>query len=584
MSLTGRLKPAFWDYRDIAAGTHKHLFDFRRIWKLAVALTAGVAIVPLIALTVLDFNLTKRSVESEILMRTSRLVSNTWRTVSFFMAEHKSALNFTIRDNTIEELNDSERLTVILENLKDAFGGFTDLGLIDSSGRQRTYVGPYDLAGKDYSGQEWFKKVMNRGVYISDVFLGFRNVPHMVIAVKQKAADGFFYVLRATLDTERFNNILSHLKVSGQGDIFIVNHQGTLQTPSRYYGRVLKKISLPVPQYFQKTRVYQGKNSEGQTLVIGYAYIPETPFILMIVKHKEALMKPWYITRLEVVGLVTVSVIIIMLVSLGVSTYLVSNIYTADQKRVTTLHQVEYSNKMASLGRLAAGVAHEINNPLAIINERAGLLKDILMLKHKYAEDPKLIGLADSITSSVERCGAITKRLLNFARHIDVSVQTINLGELVREMLEFLHKEAELKDIDITVDISKDIPSFQSDRGKLQQIFLNIINNAFAALNDGGNLEIRGRLETKDFVSVTFTDDGCGIPNADLKQVFEPFFSTKARTGGTGLGLSITYGLVQEIGGDINVESEVGKGTCFTVTIPLTIKTGNGEAYADITC
>ncbi|MDY6852018.1 MAG: cache domain-containing protein, partial [Thermodesulfobacteriota bacterium] len=301
MSLKVKLKPAFWDHRDVAAGPYKHLFDFRRIWKLAVALTAGVAIVPLIALTVLDFNLTKRSVESEILMLTSRLVSNTWRTISFFMAEHKSALNFTIRDNTIEELNDPERLAVILENLKSAFGGFTDLGLIDSSGKQMAYVGPYDLTGKDYSGQDWFKEVMNRGSYISGVFLGFRNVPHMVIAVKQKTADGLCYVLRVTLDTERFNNILYHLKVSGQGDIFVVNHQGTLQTPSRYYGRVLEKISLPIPQYSKKTRVYQGKNNGGQALVIGYAYIPETPFILMIVKHKEALMKPWYITRLEVV-------------------------------------------------------------------------------------------------------------------------------------------------------------------------------------------------------------------------------------------------------------------------------------------
>lgn len=584
MSLKVKLKPAFWDHRDVAAGPYKHLFDFRRIWKLAVALTAGVAIVPLIALTVLDFNLTKRSVESEILMLTSRLVSNTWRTISFFMAEHKSALNFTIRDNTIEELNDPERLAVILENLKSAFGGFTDLGLIDSSGKQMAYVGPYDLTGKDYSGQDWFKEVMNRGSYISGVFLGFRNVPHMVIAVKQKTADGLCYVLRVTLDTERFNNILYHLKVSGQGDIFVVNHQGTLQTPSRYYGRVLEKISLPIPQYSKKTRVYQGKNNGGQALVIGYAYIPETPFILMIVKHKEALMKPWYITRLEVVGLVSVSVIIIMLVSLGVSSYLVSNIFTADQKRVATLHQVEYSNKMASLGRLAAGVAHEINNPLAIINERAGLIKDIFILKHEYAEDPKLIGLADSIISSVERCGAITKRLLNFARHIDVTVQTINLGELIREILEFLHKEAELKEINITVDIPDDIPAFQSDRGKLQQIFLNIINNAFAALNNGGNLAIRGRLETKDLVSVTFTDDGCGIPNSDLKQVFEPFFSTKAKIGGTGLGLSITYGLVQEIGSDISVESEVGKGTSFTVTIPLTIKTATGENDAGNTC
>jgi len=227
-------------------------------------------------------------------------------------------------------------------------------------------------------------------------------------------------------------------------------------------------------------------------------------------------------------------------------------------------------------------VAHEINNPLAIINEKAGLIKDIFTFRNDYVHDSKLNGLVDSIIATVERCGTITKRLLNFARHIEVSVQKLSVKSVIQDVLGFMGKEAEYKSITISVDIPDDIPEFESDRGKLQQIFLNLINNAFAAMTDGGKLEIKVSRRSDNEVSVEVSDDGCGISESDMKRVFEPFFTTKSRTGGTGLGLSITYGLVQEIGGKIQVKSTVGKGTRFTIILPLTYIKKKGEGYARI--
>src|SRR3989339_625131 len=118
MNLFEKLKPKFWDYQDIAAGPYKHLFNFRRIWNLAVVLVSLVALIPLIAITLIDYGVTQHSVESEVLLRTARLVSNTWRTVSFFLAQRRSALDFVVKDNSYISLNDPERLSVILENLK----------------------------------------------------------------------------------------------------------------------------------------------------------------------------------------------------------------------------------------------------------------------------------------------------------------------------------------------------------------------------------------------------------------------------------------------------------------------------------
>lgn len=564
------LKPKFWDHEDVAAGPYKHLFNFRRIWKQAVLLISGVVLIPLVFFAAADYKVTQSSLESEIVLRTSRLVSNTRRNLSFFLEERKSALDFIVRDNSFAVLQDPARLNTILDNLKKSFGGgFADLGVIDPLGYQRTYVGPYNLEGKDYSDQDWYREVLERGVYISDVFLGYRKVPHLVIAIRYGAGNGEHYILRATLETERFNELLSQLEESGMGDAFIINRKGILQAPSRSQGRALESISLPVPEFSTKTEVFEDHSQRGRPLIVGYAYIHETPFILMIVKEKAELMQSWYKIRIELIGFLIASMAIILFVILGVATYLVNRIYLADQRRVMTLHEVEYSNKMATIGKLAAGVAHEINNPLAIINEKAGLIRDIITLRENLPKDQKLMRLVNSVIASVERCATITRRLLNFMRSEEITVSSLNLKEVIQEVLGFLGKEAEYRSIAVSVHTGDGVPLIESDRGRLQEIFLNVINNAFAAMSDGGHLDIVIKREDRESVSATITDDGCGIPEADLDRVFEPFFSTKTHKGGTGLGLSITSGLVQELGGKISVRSRISQGTSFMIQLPL---------------
>jgi signal transduction histidine kinase len=413
---------------------------------------------------------------------------------------------------------------------------------------------------------------VEQGIHISDVFLGYRQLPHMVIAVKYPLDDGSFYVLRATIDTGQFNRILSELEISGAGDAFLINRDGIIQTPPRHMGRVLEKSPLKVPVFSEHTEVYETQTAEGIPLIIGYAYIPSTSFVLMIVKQTEQVMQSWYKTRIDFISFLVISVAVILAVILAVGTYLVNSVYLTDRKRLMTLHQIEYASKLASIGRLAAGVAHEINNPLAIINEKAGLIRDIFQLKKMQENDPRLMKEVDSIISSVERCGTITKRLLNFARHMDVRIQDIELKELIEEVLGFLGKEAEYRCIDVTVQIPEDMPTLRTDRGKLQQIFLNIINNAFSAMEDGGQLTITAVREELDIISVAIKDTGCGISQTDLKQIYDPFFSTKKSKGGTGLGLSITYGLVREIGGRIDVQSQVDVGTSFILKLPWRLK------------
>ncbi|NNL76597.1 MAG: sensor histidine kinase [Desulfobacterales bacterium] len=570
-----KLKPRFLDHKDVTAGPYKHHFDFLRIWKRAILVIATVALVPLIIWAFSGYRLTMETIESELAMRTSQLVSNSWQSASLFLTERRSVLDFIAHDHTLETLKDSARLADILDNLNKRFGGFMDLGVIDGNGKQINQVGSHQMEGLDYYQQPWFRRVLNHGVYVSELVTGYRNEPHLDFAVMRKLPNGSFFVLRAALKPEQLKDSIAQIEVGEKGDLFIINHEGVLQTPSRYYGPILTKMKLAVPEYSPKTHVYENINADQERIVIGYAYIPDTPFILMMIQEQSERIQPWYKTTWAFTGILAASIIVILLVTLGVATHLVNQIHKADQERVDTLHQVEYANKMVSLGRLASGVAHEINNPLAIINEKAGHIRDIFTLTTTYAKDPKLVGLVDSVISTVQRCAEVTRGLLNFARHLNLSVQTINLKEIIDEVKSVLTKEAEHRSISVDVKVSENIPPFESDRGKLEQIFFNLFNNAIGNMNDGGHLEITARREDKRNISITFSDNGRGIPEADLKHIFEPFFYTKTGEGLTGLGLSVTYALVQEIGGKISVQSQLGKGTSFTIRIPLELDKNN---------
>lgn len=541
-----------------------------RLWRWVVIVTGLVSITPLVILTFINYSQYQEALKTEITDRVRRLTSLTRRSIEFFLDERRATLTLITKNKSYEDLSNQEELARVYLSVKNVLGGIVDLGIIDSKGRQVAYVGPYDLAGKDYSGQAWFHEVTIRGHYISDVFMGYRNLPHFVIAVAGERRNGKSYVLRATIDSGTLVEQIRPLNLAPPSEAFIVNREGVLQTPSRNYGKIMEKASIGVPSYSEDTEILEHKSREGPDLLEGYAYIKDSPFILIIVKHLPSSMESWFALRRHLWAFLLGSAVVILIIVMGSSWVMVTRIREADRQRAQVLHNIEYTNKMASIGRLSAGVAHEINNPLAIINEKAGMAKDIVNLSGDFPQKEKMENLLDSILGSVDRCVKITQRLLGFAKHIDVSMEKIEMDKVVEEVISFLEQEARYRNISIDMEKAGDLPTIVSDRGQLQQVFLNIMNNSLNALSEEGKegwIKVRLKAENRERVSVTITDNGPGIGREHLKHIFEPFYTTRSK--GTGLGLSITYGIVQKLGGTIDVESEPGKGTSFTVTLPV---------------
>lgn len=498
-------------------------------------------------------------------------IQNTKQTMEFFVDERLSALRFITSSYTFEQLSDQKLLTEIFNKFKREFGGLVDFGIIDSTGIQRSYSGPYNLAGKDYSKQEWFQEVIIRSYYVSDVFMGYRKNPHFAIAIKSEATGkGTFWILRATINIDTLQKYVNTVNLRSNDDIFIINREGILQTPSKFHGDVLEKYTAHMTIPRQEILIQELQTSGDDCKICGFATIKHSPWILVTVIRSTPYARIPSIFRNELFFITMGSILLGIIFTIVMANTVVNRIKLSDQDREKAVGQSEHASKMASIGRLAAGVAHEINNPLAIINEKAGLMKDILEVSGNIPDNKdKFLSLISGIAESVNRCRTITHRLLGFSRRMEISQDAIDMNDAIQEVIGFLEKEMLYRNIRLELNLQENLPKVITDKGQVQQVFLNIINNAIDALKQNGHINVTTYAKDDKFIGVAIKDNGSGIQKENLKHIFEPFYSTKEKGEGTGLGLSISYGIVQKLGGTILVESEINKGTTFSVELPL---------------
>lgn len=237
------------------------------------------------------------------------------------------------------------------------------------------------------------------------------------------------------------------------------------------------------------------------------------------------------------------------------------------EERTQELREIQdhliQSEKLASLGKLSAGIAHEINNPLGGI-----LMYSHLLLEELGAESPSSENLKKIIRETT-RCKNIVRGLLEFARPREPEMSQVRVNEILQYTLAIMEKQALFQNIKINKSLSPSLPTALADAAQLQQVFMNIILNAAEAMNGRGTLFLRTELdEEKNTIEVEITDTGSGIAKENLARLFEPFFSTKPVGEGTGLGLAISYGIIKRHEGDIKIKSEVGRGTTLIVTLP----------------
>jgi len=243
---------------------------------------------------------------------------------------------------------------------------------------------------------------------------------------------------------------------------------------------------------------------------------------------------------------------------------------TMTQRLAETQRQLAQADKLASVGRLAAGVAHEINNPLT------GVLSYASLLRKRLADDAEAAEDLDVIVRETVRCRGIIRGLLDFARPTPPARKAMDLNEVVRRAVSVVMTQLSLNQVDLSLDLAAELPVVQADGNQIQQVAVNLLLNAGDAIGDGGGtIRVITQTGAGGSVELLVKDNGRGIPPEDLPRIFEPFYTTKGNHG-TGLGLAVSWGIVEAHGGALEVRSDAGQGTCFTLRIPASTESGGG--------
>lgn len=491
------------------------------------------------------------------------------RVVNIFKLFHSDRFTVTPSENDMQGF---------LQSLREASDSFIDVGFFNESGVQIGYAGPYPyLLGRDYSHEDWFQKLMGRAgnYYISDIYLGFRQKPHFTIAVKQ-TIDDRGYVMRATMDPDKLYLFLRTLS-RGQGvDSALINQEGYYQVVDPDRGEPLRK-AIYMPPAASKSGAEE-VNWKDDVSLVAYAWLGEAPWVLVTRQPLGMAYAAMYRARkVMIIGTALMVLLVVGAIYL-ITDRLFRRAQATEESREELRSQLLQAAKLVSVGELAAGVAHEINNPLAIIASESGLIRDMLDPEFKMDSSPESIRAElEHIDRAVYRARGITQKLLSFVRKQDAKLVSSNLNQLLDEVVSGL-KEREFKvaNIQLIRDYDLDLPEIPVYPDQLRQVFLNLINNAGDAIEGPGKITLTTRHDDENnTIAITVTDTGKGMTPDQMSRIFVPFYTTKEVGKGTGLGLPISLSIIESHGGRFEVQSLPDAGSSFTVVLPVKPEAGN---------
>lgn len=487
-------------------------------------------------------------------------------TLDLFLRERVVNLANLIDDPRLQLPPSSSAMQAHLEKLKKNSDTFIDVGFFDSTGIQVAYAGPLSyLERRDYSQELWYVALKNsqENFIITDIYLGFRQKPHFTIGVS-RIINHQYVVLRATLDPEKFYEYVTSQEGSSEINISIVNQEGSYQLVTPQVGSPLQASAI-VPTVSPRFGA-ETVNIGGDDVTYAYTWLRMANWAVIIQWTESGTNMPIFANQL---GIMAFSLAILLAV-LSIIIIHSKRFVQLQIEKETTKAQFEHAAKLASVGELSAGVAHEINNPLAVISEEVGLVKDLMCAEsNENITFEKLVPHLDNIHESVFRCRDITRKLLSFVRKTDIKLIPHSINDLIDEIVDaFWIQEMAVSNIEIVKSYQPDIPPIVTDANQIKQVFLNILTNAVDAITPPGQVNITTSCAGNK-VSVAIADTGKGITKEEMERLFLPFFTTKEVGEGTGLGLSVSYNIVKSFGGEILVESIPGKGSVFTVVLPI---------------
>jgi two-component system NtrC family sensor kinase len=538
-----------------------------------------VPVIPFIAVLGIGYYHFTTSLETSTLATMNRIVEDHRQMIDTFLKERRGDLGFIINTNSYEDLTDPEKVYKVFTQLQRYSNAFVDLGVFDQEGIHVMYQGPYRLVGIDYGKEEWFRHTLKEGYYISDIFLGFRRIPHFVVALKREES-GKTWVIRATIDTHVFNELVEKVRIGKTGEAYILNAQGIFQTARRSGGNLLAKDPDDIHETKPEpgVRTFIRKDAKGAECLFATTWLQEKEWMLVVRQETADAFKALRSATSLILFIMILGGVTITVLAYTLTRQIIRRMQRIDEEKHQLGQQLVRATRLAELGQMAAGFAHEINNPLQIMKSDRALIEMIFsdLKKKGDLKEPDIKDLEetlDQLKLQIERCSKITQTILEFGRKSEPTENDVDLGAFISQVTSMITKKASVQGIRLKKEISEQTPLLRSDPSQLQQVLLNLLNNAIDAITErhgceGGELSIQAGPDTNGRVKLSVRDNGAGISPDNLKKIFAPFFTTKPPGKGTGLGLYVCYGIIEGMGGTMEVESQRGVGTTFVVRLP----------------
>lgn len=542
-----------------------------------------VPLIPFILVLSIGYYYFKTSIESNTIASMNRIVEDHRHMIESFLDERKNDLKFILHSYTFDNLSQSGTLATVFDHLQRESHAFVDLGVFNQAGVHVAYYGPFRLKGKVYKDENWFKEVMKHGYYISDIFLGYRQVPHFIIALAKEKA-GEKWVIRTTIDTVTFNNIVKGIRIGKTGEAYILNVNGLLQTEPRSGGKLMDKhpdtVKYPLSNIGIETFIDKGLKREAYLYTT--AWLQNKKWLLVVRQEKSDAFIALTSAAYLVILITVIGGAAILAVAFYLTNRIVGQMERMDVEKERLNQTLIGASRLVELGEMSAGFAHEINNPLQIIKNEQSLMEMILSDMKETGQITALESLTEvedsmnQIKLQISRCAEITQAILKFGRQSKPKPQDIDLRSFIPEVIDMVAQKAIVHGISIEQNIAENTYPVHGDPTQLQQVFLNLFNNAMDAILEqhgvsDGKLIVQAGLKEKNTVEILVRDDGCGIKPEDLNNIFSPFFTTKPVGKGAGLGLSVCYGIISNMLGTMEAGSEVGVGTTFTIHLPAVV-------------
>ncbi|WP_299977382.1 sensor histidine kinase, partial [Desulfobacula sp.] len=528
---------------------------FRKVWKKVVTILIAAAFLPLVLVGGGMYFYMARTIKNKTMEALQTEAVSHQKTIDSFLTERTMDLKLISENNILSKMISPGTIEQVLSSLQSQLPCFQDLGIIGSNGDHLAYTGPHDLADKNYRDAFWFKAVMVKDIYISDVFTGFRNEPHFIIAVKRNEGKNV-WILRATILSGLFDNIVTRVAGNRKGDAYLINSKGAFQTNPRHGGKLMMKSQVSPPGPFKGVQV----DDKGSSIILT-TWLETIPWLCVVSVDKRDIFEVSRKVKIISLFIVLLAGFLMILAILLTTDSLVSMLEEKRKKKHRLDSRLRRTAFLASSMKLARGVFSDLNDILSNIHVTATLMKE--------QTGPADSGETDSLAKQIFSESIRGKNLIDsFSRYIapkDPVIMDVNIHMILNRMIGFLQTSLIEKNIDLITRFHDGSSFVRSDVAVLRQVFLNLLLNASAVVGTNGSICV-STFAKENSVMVLIADDGPGLETADMEQIFD--LQQLSKRGDWGFGLAISRFILERIGGKISVRNGEKYGVVFEVQVP----------------